>query len=105
MRLSKADVPIRSIEDWRTMAPPKRGNRHWKDGRSAKELARAWCSGDEPRAPADLVQLLSRLVSADHLANAEGWPEHRIPIDDIPGERPNIDLALLADGYHGKTAT
>jgi hypothetical protein len=104
MRLSKANVTIRSIEDWRALAPPTRGDRYWKDGRSAKELARAWCSGAEPRAPADLVQLLSPLVSADHLADAEGWPEHRIPFDDIRGERPNIDLALLTGGYHGKTA-
>jgi hypothetical protein len=47
---------------------------------------------------------LSPLLSADQLANAEGWPEHPIRIDDIPGEPPNIDLALLADGHRGKTA-
>jgi hypothetical protein len=104
MRLSKANVTIRSIEDWRALAPPKRGDRQWKAGRSAMELARAWCGGDEPCAPPDLVRLLSPLLSADHLAIAEGWPEHQIRIDDIPGEPPNIDLALLADGRHGKTA-
>jgi hypothetical protein len=104
MRLSKANVPIRSIEEWRTLAPPKQGDRHWKTGRSAKELARAWCGGNEPCAPPDLQKLLEPLLSADHLANAEAWPERQIPIDDIPGERPNIDLALLAVGHHGKTA-
>jgi hypothetical protein len=104
VQLSKADVPIRSVEDWRALARPKRGDRHWKTGRIAKKLARAWCSGDEPCAPPDLVQLLSPLLSADQLANAEGWPEHQIRIDDIPGEPPNIDLALLADAHHGKTA-
>lgn len=104
MRLSKGGTPIRSLEDWRKLAPPKGRDRHWKDGRSAKELARAWCSGDKPCAPQELLQLLSPLLSPEHLATAEGWPEHQVAIDDVPGEPPNIDLALVAGGRLGKTA-
>lgn len=103
MRLSKDSSSIRSIEDWRRFAPPKGRDRHWKDGRSAKELARAWCSVDGPCAPREFLELLSRLVSAEHLAAAEGWPEHQVPIDDLPGEPPNIDLALVSDGHLGRT--
>ena len=39
MRIYKSSHEIRSVEDWFEYAPPKKGERHWKDGRSAKELA------------------------------------------------------------------
>jgi hypothetical protein len=33
---------ILSVEDWFAHARPAAGARHWKDGRSAKEMARLW---------------------------------------------------------------
>jgi hypothetical protein len=104
MRLSAGTLSIRSIDDWYKLAPPKGGDRQWKDGRSAKELARAWCAAGEPCAPTVIGQLLSPLLSTEQLAACDGWPEHQIPIDDLPGEPPNIDLALVGDGHHGRTA-
>ena len=41
MSVAKNGVTIRTIEDWEKLAPPK-SKIHWKDGRSAKEVARAW---------------------------------------------------------------
>ena len=37
----KDDRPLTTIDQWHRFAPPKR-DIHWKDGRSAKENARAW---------------------------------------------------------------
>ncbi len=66
-------------------------------------MARAWCGVNGPRAPQEFVELLSDLVSAQHLDGAKGWPEHEARIDDLPGEPPNIDLALVSDGRLGRT--
>lgn len=77
----------------------------WKDGRSAKELAKAWCERkDHPSPPAEFLRLLTPLVHTDQLAGAVGWPEHQISIDNLPGEPPNIDLAIVTDGKQGRTA-
>lgn len=46
MVLSKNNHIINSVEEWREFAPPKRGDLHWKDGRSAKELAKYMVSGN-----------------------------------------------------------
>jgi hypothetical protein len=40
-------VPIDSFKDWERLAPPKGANQ-WLDGRSAMELARAWCGDGAP---------------------------------------------------------
>lgn len=44
--LKKDNKLIRSLNDWRDMAPPKLKDLHWKDGRSAKELAKYILSSD-----------------------------------------------------------
>ncbi len=45
-RIEKGNQEIRSVDDWFRLAPPKRGEHHWQDGRSAKELARAYFCND-----------------------------------------------------------
>jgi hypothetical protein len=105
MRLCKGSSDIQSVDDWFQLAPPKKGALQWRDGRSAKELAKAWCGRkNHPSPPEEFLRLLAPLVSADQLADAVGWPEHQIPIDDLPGEPPNIDLAIVSDGKLGRTA-
>ena len=39
---------ITSLEAWSALAPPAGGDRHWVDGRSAKELARRFMGGVVP---------------------------------------------------------
>lgn len=103
--MSKGHLNIENVEDWFRFAPPKRGARQWKDGRSAKELAKAWCARENrPSPPEEFLRLLTPLVGPDELADAIGWPEHQVPIDDLPGEPPNIDLAIVSDGKQGRTA-
>jgi hypothetical protein len=105
MRLCKGCSDIRSVEDWFRLAPPKKGALQWKDGRSAKELAKAWCGGkNHPSPPEEFLKLFTLLVTENQLASAVGWPEHQVPIDDLPGEPPNIDLAIVSDGLLGRTA-
>ena len=44
VRLTGAgDTRITSVETWRAHAAPKGGDVQWVEGRSAKELAKAWC--------------------------------------------------------------
>ncbi|MCK4311925.1 MAG: hypothetical protein KAW88_04245 [Candidatus Cloacimonetes bacterium] len=31
---------INNIDDWKKLCPPEGGDKQWKDGRSAKELAK-----------------------------------------------------------------
>lgn len=38
--LKKSNESINTVEDWKALAPPKKKDKHWKDGRSAKELAK-----------------------------------------------------------------
>ena len=105
MRLCKGSLDIQSIDDWFRLAPPKKGALQWKDGRSAKELARTWCGrNNSPSPPEEFLDLLMPLVNAVQLAGAIGWPEHQVPIDDLRGEPPNIDLAIVSEGKQGRTA-
>ena len=39
LELKKKGKIIKSVDDWYNAAPPKNPSLHWKDGRSAKELA------------------------------------------------------------------
>ena len=55
---NQSQQSIRSLEEWFQYAPPAKGDKHWKDGRSAKELAKAWISHNGPMMPVDLSDLL-----------------------------------------------
>jgi hypothetical protein len=99
MRLHARNTPINSTDDWYRLAPPRGGKRHWKDGRSALELARAWCPAPgAPVPPGELVALLGShpLTRGVVFADADGTPELRVRIDRFAGERRNTDLAIAA---------
>ena len=103
IRFHKNDCEIRSIEEWFRCAPPKEGLRHWKDGRSAKELARSWFSQDGyPQVPDELTALLNSHRDTKGMVIYEGFPEHKVQLDSFRGETRNTDLVLL--GYTDKGA-
>jgi len=106
MHLHRAQAPIDSVEAWFEAAPPKSGKAHWKDGRSAKELARSWFpSGSAgPVVPDEFRALLASHPELEGITLLEGQPELRIAIDDLPGEPCNADLALLADAAGRRVA-
>jgi len=78
---------------------------HWRDGRSAKELAKAWCrNGMPPSPPPDLLALLATVPRLSRLEFLAGYPERRVRFDSAPGEPRNTDMALLCDGPSGRVA-
>ena len=86
--------PLADMEDWRQLlADP---DKHWKDGCSAKELAKAWASCD--RFPRKVERILSQ--SGLELTPLFGFPEYKI---NLPGgTRPSqTDLYVLAQNDEG----
>lgn len=45
LRVEKNGNPIVTVDDWFRLAPPKKGKAQWRDGRSAKEMAKRWIGG------------------------------------------------------------
>lgn len=89
---------ITSVESWRAYAAPKGGDLQWVDGRSAKELAKAWCLGARIEPPLDFVRLLESHEQTRDLRLLEGYPEWKT---GLRGERrgPRVHDLLLV----GKT--
>ena len=97
--LLKGDHRLISIDDWHRFAAPKR-DIHWKDGRSAKENARAWIEAAPDLQP-DIARTLAACSGIGTLRQWHAEPEARVPIDGFRGEQPNIDLLLVAEDDRG----
>lgn len=96
-QISKDGNAITSVETWFQHAPPKRRESHWGDGRSAKELAKAWFpTPGQARIPDELSSLLLSHVEFANIEIATGFPEVSIPLDKYPGGTRNADLVLMA---------
>ncbi len=94
-RFHKFGSEIQSVDDWFLHAPPKKGIKQWKDGRSAKELARAWFpSTGRPNIPNELIKLLNSHEDIKDAVIDAGIPEHIVALDNFRGEQRNCDLAL-----------
>lgn len=96
MRITKNGQLIQSVEDWFRCAPPKGGADQWRDGRSAKEFARAWVESGSVSVPDELVALLSSHPDAQSAVLENGEPEARLAFDKRVGEVRNADLAVRA---------
>jgi hypothetical protein len=96
MRIHKSEHEIRSVEDWFRYAPPKMGELHWKDKRSAKELARCWFRNRAPNPPDELVELLDAKF-ATGITFDEAEPECVVELDNFAGEHRNCDLVVLCN--------
>jgi uncharacterized protein DUF6946 len=96
MRISKSGHEIQSVEDWLRFAPPKMGKRQWKDGRSAKELARSWSRNGNLEPPIELVALLEAKFGKGIIFD-EAKPECIIELDEFVGEHRNCDLVVLCN--------
>ncbi|GAA0237167.1 DUF6946 family protein [Metaclostridioides mangenotii] len=60
LKLQKKDCNIDSLKDWRNLAPPKKVDTHWKDGRSAKEVAKYILAGNG-YIPKEIEEILSEI--------------------------------------------
>lgn len=87
---------ITSLESWLEIAPPKGRERHWRDRRSAKELARAWVGGGVVCVPPEISALLASHPELADLTLVSGEPEARVRFDKRRGEPRNADLSIDA---------
>ena len=90
----KNGFTLGKIEEW-----PRRKN-HWKDGRSAKENARAWLAAS-PNLQREIAQVLADCGDIGPLRHWCAEPEARIAIDAFPGQQPNIDLFIHGEDNRG----
>lgn len=91
MRIEKNGVVVTSLQDWKKHAPPKSPEKQWKDGRSAKETARAWLPG----IPKEIELLMSSHSDFKNVTFDVVEPEKKIAFDNHRSPR-EADLAILA---------
>lgn len=99
MPFNKAGRILSSLEDWARYAGPKSA-RQWVDGRSAKEVARAWLASGEDLPP----EISSVLANHSRFGPVLGWdaePEARLRFDTFPGEPRNSDLVVYLEDNFG----
>lgn len=99
MLIQKQNEEINALEDWFRLAPPQGGKKHWVDGRSAKETAKAWLAG----LPQEIQALLAQHSDFRNVAFDTVEPEALIPFDKHGNPR-HADLAILAHDEYGEIA-
>ena len=96
---SRHGIPIHSVDEWALAAKPAKAE-HWQDGRSAKELAKAWINGSGPAA---LIALLDHDPATADLCIQGAVAEAQTSFDAWPGGRRNHDLLVTGEARGGKT--
>jgi hypothetical protein len=96
MPIFKNGHAITSLLDWQTHAGPK-SNSHWVDGRSAKEVARAWLDSGIHLPP----EVSDALIPSFVAITWEAEPEAKLRFDHFPGEPRNSDLAVHVKSAKG----
>jgi hypothetical protein len=86
---------IHGLGHWFYAAPPREGLKHWKDGRSAKELARAWTRGGEPAVPGEVQSAFGTHPELAAFVCATALPEHQTSLPGPVGEGRNHDMLAL----------
>ncbi len=98
MRIVNRDgLEITSLQAWGELGGPA-AEHHWKENRSAYELARAWIEGDAVERVTDLLGLRPELSG---LRLEEGVAEKKTNFDDIPRGPRNHDLLVRATSDAG----
>lgn len=92
--LNKKGNQINSIDDWYEAAPPQNPSLHWKDGRSAKELAKYMISGNG-YIPAEIENILVQLGCNPNIT-FYGEPEAVTSLEGRGGGRHH-DLLLVQE--------
>ena len=93
MPIAKSGQILSTLEDWKKYAPPKSPG-HWVDGRSAKELARAWLADKGTSMPPEVLDALLTHPSFGTVQSWQAEPEAKLRFDEFPGEPRNSDLAI-----------
>lgn len=94
---------ISSVEDWLRYAPPQKGECQWKDGRSAKELAKAFFREGRAELPGELQRLFEDSDLTKGLVCHAAVPEKTTQLD-IPTRKPRYHDLVLTGTIEGKKA-
>lgn len=86
---------ISTVKEWLQWAGPLRGEKQWADGRSAKEVAKAWCAEGIVSVPPDLQALLDSNATLGAFRAATVIPELSTPLGDVPRGARRHDLVIL----------
>jgi hypothetical protein len=97
--IAKHNHDIKSLEDWEKYGGPKKATQ-WKDGRSAKEVAKAWIHSF-PEFPLEVIQTLKTSSCIGEITEWNAVPEARLKFDTFRGEPPNLDLFVIAQDTTG----
>ena len=95
--VNRAGLPIKSHAEWGDLAKPA-SDTHWKEGRSAWELAAAWTVGT---AAVDLASLLAGAPTLHGLTIETAIAEAQTRFDDHGGGPRNHDLLLIGRSAAG----
>ncbi len=95
LTLGPSAFKVESVAGWCSEWGPLGKDYHWRDGKSAKELAKQWFpSTGGPIIPPDFRRLLEcHPVTASMLIET-AWGEKKVPLDNFRGETRNADLIL-----------
>ena len=90
--INREGLAITSVAEWEKLGKPA-SETHWKEGRSAFELARAWSEGDAAQRVAELLSLRPELAGLQLL---DAVAEKKTQFDDNPRGPRNHDLLVHA---------
>lgn len=97
-QIHKNGQVLKDLETWFELAGPKSAHQ-WKDGRSAKECARAWLeAGGIPHSIRECIE------SHPDFSEIRAWsaePEAQVRFDRLRGEPSNLDVLLLIEDDAG----
>lgn len=93
MKLNAHAKGIVDCDSWETHRPPKMPERQWKDGRSAKELAR-YITASLPGVPVEIEEALKHLVPANAVFD---WDAEYVTKLPGTGEGRNHDAVLFGE--------
>jgi len=97
VKIRRGGHEIRTLEQWCEAMPPRLREKQWEEGRSAKELARAWMLGDEVAVPEELERLLETNSEFSGTRLLEARPEEETRLDDFRGMGRVSDLLLIGE--------
>jgi len=95
-------LQIQSVDDWFRLAPPQKGEKQWKDGRSAKELAKAWFRGGTAAVPSEVAALFQRHPDTRGIRVERCVAEKVTKLDNFRGTHRHHDLVLHGQGAMGR---
>ncbi len=97
--IEKNGRPLKTLADWEMMAGPK-SSTQWKDGRSAKESARAWLERGPAHMPAEVEATLASHRDFNQIVSWTAEPEALVPFD-ARGGPANIDVLVTLEDSIG----